>query len=127
MVAKARRIGSFSREGGQDLWVVESVADMVRRQGPQGLSFKSDQEPSILDMKNKVVAELWNSHEVIMEASPVNEHQSSSVVERGGSDSWRKSRIHKLALEQSYSKELEAGHVVIPWLIMHAAVMVSLF
>ena len=26
-----------------------------------------------------------------------------------------------------YSKELEADHVVIPWLIMHAAVMVSVF
>ena len=34
-------------------------------------------------------------------------------------------RTHKRTLEQSYSKELEAGHVVIPWLIMRAAVMVS--
>ena len=36
-------------------------------------------------------------------------------------------RTRKLGLEQSYSKKLEADHVVIPWLIMHAAVMVSLF
>ena len=33
----------------------------------------------------------------------------------------------KLGLEQSYSKKLEADHVVIPWLIMYAAVMVSWF
>ena len=62
--------------------VVKSVADMVRRTGLQRVIFKSDQEPSNLDLKNKVVAELGGSHDVIMEASPMNEHQSNGVVER---------------------------------------------
>ena len=41
----------------------------------------------------------------------MNECQSNVLVERafGGMI-----RTHKLALEQLYSKELEAGHVVIP-------------
>ena len=34
-------------------WVVNSVADMVRRAGPQRHIFKSDQQPSILDLKNQ--------------------------------------------------------------------------
>ena len=53
---------------------------MGRRARLQRLIFKSDQEPS-LDLKNKVVAELGGSHDVIVEASPVNEHQSNGVVE----------------------------------------------
>ena len=36
-------------------------------------------------------------------------------------------RTHKLALEQSYSKELDLDHVVIPRLIVRAAVVVSVF
>ena len=64
-------------KGGQDVSVVKSVADMVRR-----LIFNSDQEPSFLDIKNKVVAELGGWHDVIVEARPVNEHQSNGVVER---------------------------------------------
>ena len=34
-------------------WVVNSVADMVRRAEPQRHIFKSDQQPSILDLKNQ--------------------------------------------------------------------------
>ena len=55
---------------------------MVRRAGLQRLIFKSEQEPSIVELKNKVVAELGGSHDVIMEASPVNEHPSNGVVEQ---------------------------------------------
>ena len=73
-----------------------------------------------------MLVELGVSHDVIMEASPVSEHQSSGVF-ACSSDSWRMIRTHKVALELSYSKELEADQVVVPWLIMLAAVMVSLF
>ena len=77
----------------------------------------------MLEMKNRVVAEWGVSHDVIRDASPVNERQSSGAVRTNRS----MIRNHKLALEQSYSKESEADHVAIPWLIMQAAVMVSLF
>ena len=74
---------------------------MLPRTGLQVLIFKSDQQPQILDLKN-------------MEASPVNEHQSNGVVERAVKTVGATIRPHKLALEQSHSKELEADHVEIP-------------
>ena len=55
----------------------------------------------------------------------MNEHQSNGVVERAVQTIGGLIRTHKLALEQSCSKELEADHAVIPWLIIFAAVMVS--
>ena len=81
----------------------------------------------MLELKNKAVAELGGPHDVIVEASPVNGHQSDGVVERSVQTDGGVIRARKLPLEQSSSKKLEADHVVIPWLIMHAAVMVSLF
>ena len=57
-------------------------------------------------LKNKVVAELGGSHDVIVEASPVNEHQSDGVVERSVQTNGGVIRTHKLALAQSYSKEV---------------------
>ena len=76
------------------------------------LIFNSDQEPSIQDLKKKVVAELGGSDDVIMEDSPVNEHQSNGVVERAVQTVGGMVRTHKLALEQSKIKEVEADYVV---------------
>ena len=109
------------------MWVEKAIADMVRRTGLQRLMFKFDQVPSILGLKNKVVAELGGSQDVIVEASLVDEHQSKGVYERTGQTVGGMIRTHKLPLEQSYSKEWEAGHVVILWLTMRASAMVSLF
>ena len=61
-------------KGDQDVCVVMPVADMVRGTGPQRLIFQSNQEPSILELKNKTVAELGGSYSVTLEASPANEH-----------------------------------------------------
>ena len=54
-----------------------------------GCKVLSVREPSILDFKKQVVAELGVSHDVIMEASPANEHQSVGDI----------IRAHLLALE----------------------------
>lgn len=35
------------RKGGQDQWVVKSVADMIRRTGLRRFIFKSGQEPAV--------------------------------------------------------------------------------
>ena len=93
----------------------------------RGLIFKSDQKPSVLNLKNKVVDEVGSSHDVIMEGSPVHQHQSHGVVERAVRTVGGVIPTHKLALEQSCSKELEGNFVVILWLIIHAAAMVPLF
>ena len=52
-----------------------------RRPRSVGCKVLSVREPSILDFKKHVVAELGGSHDVIMEASPANEHQSNGLLE----------------------------------------------
>ena len=114
-------------KGGGDAWVVKIVTDMVKRTGLRKFIFKSDQETSIVDLKKKVEAELGSNFEIIMEVSPVNEHESNGTIERAVQTVGGMIRTHKLALERAYGQTLGAGHAVVQWLIMHAAVMVSLF
>ena len=83
----------------------------------------------ILDWKGEVVAELGGSHDV-SSWRPVQWMNISHKVlcfERAFQKVAGMIRTRKLALVQSYSKKLEADHVVFPWLIVHATVMVSLF
>ena len=67
------------------------------------------------------------SHDLIMEAGPANEYQSYSGVEGAVQIVGGVIPTLKLALEHSYSKELEADHCVIPWLSMYEVVVVSMF
>ena len=71
-------------------------------------------KPSIVDWKNKVVAELGSLH-----VRPC----FGGTVQTAGNEI----RTHKLALEKSYSQQFEADHAVIQWQIMHEPMMVSLF
>ena len=80
-----------------------------------------------MELKAKVNEELGESYEIIVENSPVGGHESNGVIERAVQTVGGMIRTHKLALEKSYDKEITADSVVIQWLIMHAAVMVSLF
>ena len=62
---------------------------------------------------------------MIMEAFPVDEHQSNGVVHHAVQTVGGIIRNHELALGRPFSKELGGDYVVIPCLIMRAAVMVS--
>ena len=79
-----------------------------------------------MDFKHQVAAELGSWHQVDMEGSPVNEYQMNAVAEPAVQTVAGMVRTHKLALAQSYVKELDADHAVVAWLIMYAAVIVSL-
>ena len=63
-----------------------------------GLAEVHLQESSIVDLK-KVEAELGSNFEIIMEVSPVNEHESKGIIERAvqtvGGMIW----THTLALD----------------------------
>ena len=48
-------------KGGADRWAVKALTEAVQRTGLRHFAFKSDQEPSILDLKNRVITELGTS------------------------------------------------------------------
>ena len=81
--------------------------------------FRGDQEPSLgAAMSQLKVA--W-SGEVVPELAPTGESQSNGLVERGIQTMEGMIRTLKHALEARFGKELPVDHVVMLWLVDHAA------
>lgn len=91
-------------EGGRHRWITKSVADIIRRTDLKNIIFKSDREVLTVELKNNVAAELGDLHDIIIEASPVNEHQPNGVVDRVVHIVGGMLRAHTLSLEQSYKR-----------------------
>ena len=114
-------------KGGGDRWAVKAVAEAIRHTGLTHFLFKSDQEVSIVDLKNKVIEELGGGYRIMKEASPVAEHQANGTVERAILTVGGMIRTQKVALEIAYGGELAADHASLPWLIQYSGLLVSLF
>ena len=86
------------RKGLVDSTVRRLVADMDWL-GLRRLIFKSDQEPSILALK-QAVRESMPTVEFVMEESPVEEHQSNGTIEVAIREIQKQVGVMKSALEE---------------------------
>ena len=91
--------------------------------GYKRVVLKSDQESSIVKLKVSVTA-AWDG-EIVMEESPVGEHQSNGRVERAIQTIQGMVRTYRDALESRYGMRLDGTNNSVPWMVMHAASMVS--
>ena len=66
-------------EKGVNPYAVKRLAQLINRLGYRRVIIKSDQEPSIIALKEAVKREL--EMEVSFEESPVGEHQSNGAIE----------------------------------------------
>ena len=67
-------------EKGPNEYAISRVANEIRNLGYNKIIFKSDQEPAIKALKNKVKEEMTDV-EIIMEESPVGDHKSNGEIE----------------------------------------------
>ena len=93
--------------------------------GYKRIVLKSDQEPAIKTLK-EAVKRAWDG-EIVMEESPVAEHQSNGRVERAVQTIQGMVRTFRDALESRYGIRLTGKDNVIPWMVMHAACVISNF
>ena len=106
------------RKGPVDSTTRRLVADLDWL-GLRRLVFKSDQEPSILALK-QAVRESMPTVEFVMEESPVEEHQSNGTIEVTVRDIQRQVRVMKSALEERVKCEVPSGHPILAFLVEHA-------
>ena len=115
-------------KGGSDSYCVRAVVGMIRRVGVQRFLFKSDLEPAIIELKKQVATRLAeHGVEAVMEVTPVDDHQANGTIERAVQTVAGMVRTHKLATELPYTREIGSDHPIMPWIIEHAAAMVTLF
>ena len=86
---------------------------------------RSDGEPAILDLLNRV-CEL-RMPETLLEGSPVGDSRSNGLAERAIQSVEKQIRVLKLALERNMSCKVGVEHVCFPWLVEHAADVLAKF
>lgn len=77
--SKARAAEMVTRKG-RDPFAIQRVSEIMQSLGHRKIIFKSDQGFDICDLKRAVKLEC-SDIEVVMEESPVGEHQSDGQIE----------------------------------------------
>ena len=98
---------------------IDTLERCILPLGHKRVILKSDQEPSILSLKDAVKAR--GNIEVILEESPKYESQSNGVIENAIKFVQDQIRTTKDALEGRIIGKIENNNNIIPWLVIHAA------
>ena len=104
-------------------YAVASCKRAVEQMGYKRVILKSDNEASILALKEAVRRE--TDVEIVTEESPVGDHQANGAIENAVKQVQGQFRVLKDALESHYGKRFVEDDIVIPWLIMHAASVIN--
>ena len=121
--SKAKSAEMVPRKG-RHPFAIQRVSQMLKSLGYRKVILKSDQGNDICDLKKAVRLECPDI-EVVMEESPVGEHQSNGQVENAIRQAQGVFRSMKDALESRLGKRLDGECWAIPWLIRHATAMMN--
>merc|ERR1711989_35153 len=100
-------------------YAVKNTAADVASLGYSELLLKSDNEPSIVALKEAVRME---RHErIVMENSPVKESKSNGVIANTVQQVQGQFRTMKDNLESRLGIRISGESTIVPWLVMHSA------
>ena len=68
-------------EKGPNEYAIDQVKEDIESMGIRRLIFKTDQEPAIIALRERIIEALGSKVEVIPEESPVNDHQVNGEIE----------------------------------------------
>ena len=88
------------------------------------VTFKTDQEPSIIDLVNKLKS-LRVGIITHIENSQVGASASNGVMERGCQALEGMIRVLKDALETRWDRKIDSNHHIVSWIIEYAAVLLN--
>ena len=89
--------------------------------------FKSDQEPAILALKERIIEVLGKKYEVLRKESPVGDHQANGEIENAIKELEKQIRVLKIALEQKIPQVLKDDHPLMAWIPEYAGFLLSRF
>ncbi len=104
---------------------MDQLEDDLMSMGYEELVVKSDQEPSILALKNAMKQRCCSYIDIVPEESPRYDSQSNGGTEVGVMLIRGLFRTLKLALESKIEKHTPIGHALVPWLIEHTALLLT--
>jgi len=111
---------------GDDAHAVQVLSDHTKELGHRKIILKSDQEPSIVSLKERV-SMVTDGVEIVSEASPVGESKSNGEVERAIRTVRGQFRTFRDHVENRYMTVLDQSHKIVLWMVAHAANTVDRF
>lgn len=119
--ASGKKIGVQVPQKGDDPKAIALACKELRRLGHGRMILKSDQEPNILALKEKIRTDMGGSFAISMEESPVYSHKSNGEMEQAVGKLKGLVKTMKLALEGKSGRRVIDGEDVVPWMIAHAS------
>ena len=106
-------------KGTNDEKIVGKVLRSINESGNTKIVLKTDGEPAIIQVQEKVVAE--RSHPTVPRNPPAYDPQANGVAERAVQEVKCQLRAIKLGLEARLEKEIDNKQAILEWMIPHAA------
>ena len=108
---------------GKHVHAIKEMGKMLDWMGYKRAVIKTDQEPSIMEVKECIKAE--RQEEILGEESAVHDSRSNAEAERAIQSVQGQVRTIKDALEVRMGESLSPESNLVPWLVKHAADTVS--
>ena len=96
---------------------------MLDQLGYKRYIIKTDQEPSIMELKDSIIR--IRGEEAIPEESPVQDSRSNGFIERAVQTVQGQIRTLKSAVESRLDQEVADDHPALPWMVMHASSVIN--
>ena len=109
---------------GADAFAVAWLGGVLDDAGFNKVILKSDGEPSLVSLKQKV-KEIKTHIEVHLVETPVEDHQANGFIEVGVREIKRQCRALLSDLEFKLEKKVDPGHPLLVWLPRHAAFLLT--
>ena len=106
-------------KGTGDENIVNKVIKSINNTGNTKIVLKTDGEPAIIQVQEKVIAE--RQHPTVPKNPPAYDPQSNGVAERAVQEVKCQLRALKLGLEARIKKEVDVNSEILEWMIPHAA------
>ena len=107
--------------------VAELEARDISNWGRKRFIFKTDQEPALIALRDRIIELLGPEFEIVPEVSAIGESESNGTIERAVRALGGLIRTLKVSAQQSFNCALESGSPVLEWLIQYAGFLLSRF
>ena len=111
------------KKGIEEPWTSERVAKFIDLHGYHEITLKSDTEPAITRLRNRV-AEMWKA-EVNTQDGVKGDKEPSGLLENGVMQIRGIMRTIKCHIESNTQEPLSDESPILPWLVEHAGCILS--
>ena len=114
-------------EKGPNEYAIAQVKDDIESMGIRRMIFKTDQEPAITALRERIIEALGKKVEVIEEESPVGDHQANGEIENAIKELEKQIRVLKDSVERKSQLVIKDDHPIMAWIPQHAGFLLSRF